>query len=591
MTKRKHSPRPPSGNTHRQRSPLRKKPEEKSRIRRFLGGLAWRMMTLVAVFLSGYLVWVDLTVRAKFGSQPWNQSSTATPASARLYARPLALGIGKRLSADEFVEELTLAGYHREERLNRPGSYHRDGQSFSVTRRPFTFWDGQQSPMDRIEVGFRGNRLESLRDHRGKRLVSVRIEPALIGHIYPSHREERVLLALDKFPPRLIDALIAVEDRAFHNHIGISPRAIVRAAYENFKSGATVQGGSTLTQQLVKNYFLAPERTIVRKFHEAVFALILEARYEKDQILVAYLNEIHLGQQGNRAIRGFGSAAYFYFHRPLAELRLSEFALLVGLARGASYYNPRRHPERARGRRDLVIDVMREWGYISEREAITANSEPLGITETPPAGTTPFPAFVELVRKQIAQDYQLKDLQSEGLRVFTTLDIRAQRKLEEAIKRRVFSLEWEKEMPPGQLQAAAIVSEIETGKILALAGGRDPGMPGFNRALHAIRPVGSVLKPAVYLTALEQSHTLTTLVPDDPIRIRQPNGDIWTPKNYDGKIHGDVPLITALANSYNLATVNLGMSIGLPKVLRTLKRLGVARQVPPYPSTLLGAAA
>nr|VFJ87797.1 MAG: penicillin-binding protein 1B [Candidatus Kentron sp. H]VFJ89515.1 MAG: penicillin-binding protein 1B [Candidatus Kentron sp. H]VFJ96203.1 MAG: penicillin-binding protein 1B [Candidatus Kentron sp. H] len=584
----KSRPNPP-----RQRLTSQKLPAKKSPLRRFLGGLAWRVALLVAVLLSGYLAWVDLSVRAKFDPR----DLTAIPEPARLYARPLELRVGKILTADAFDEELSLAGYHQEERLNRPGSYRREGRDFSVMRRPFGFWDGQRTPGDRIEVGFDDSRLKRLGDSRGRPLASARIEPALIGRIYPSHQEDRILLPLDRFPKRLIEALIAVEDRAFYRHFGISLRAIARAAYENFKSGATVQGGSTLTQQLVKNHFLGPERSLVRKFHEAAFSLFLEMRYEKDEILVAYLNEVYLGHQGRRSIRGFGSAAHFYFHRPLAELRLSEVALLVALARGASYYNPRGHPTRALDRRNLVIDVMAEWGYISEREAIAARSDPLGITETPPAGATPFPAFVGLVRRQIAEDYHLKDLRAEGLRVFTTLDIRAQRKLEGAIGKRLVALEWEKEMPMGQLQAAAVVSEIATGKVLALAGGRDPRMPGFNRALHAVRPVGSLIKPAIYLSALEPTlrkrsrYTLASPLSDHSIRLRGANGKVWTPGNYDGKTHGRVPLITALAKSYNLATVKLGMSLGLSKVLRALKRLGVERRMPPYPATLLGAGA
>lgn len=575
-----------------QRLPSRRR-DAKSPVRRFLNGLLWRVALLAGVFLSGYLVWVDITVRSGFDPGQW----TRIPAPARLYARPLELRPGGILTADAFQEELLLAGYHQEGRLNRPGSYHREEGHFSVIRRPFGFWDGQRIPGGRIEVDFGPNRLESLQDHRGKPIASARIEPALVGRIYPSHGEDRILLPLDRFPRKLIDALIAVEDRAFYSHFGISLRAIARAAYENFKSGSTVQGGSTLTQQLVKNYFLGPERSIARKIHEASFSLILEMRYKKDQILAAYLNEIYLGQQGSRAIRGFGSAAHFYFHRPLAELQLSEAALLVALARGASYYNPRRHPERALERRNLVIDVMREWGYISEWEAAAARSKPLGITPKPPPGTTPFPAFVELVRKQIARDYHFKDLRAEGLRVFTTLDVLAQRKLEHTLGRRLVSLEWEKETPVGQLQGAVVVSDIANGKILALAGGRDPGMPGFNRALHAVRPIGSLIKPAVYLTALEKVHgkpapyTLASLLPDEAVRLRGAHGKLWIPGNYDGKTHGQVPLVTALANSYNLATVNLGLSLGVPKVLRTLERLGVERRVPPYPSTLLGAGA
>nr|VFK12992.1 MAG: penicillin-binding protein 1B [Candidatus Kentron sp. LFY] len=553
--------------------------------KRFLKALGWRLAVFIVVFLAGYLAWVDLTIRAKFDGARW-----AEP--ARLYARPLELQAGKLLTADEFERELVLSGYHEEDRLNRPGSYRRNDRHFSVMKRSFAFWDGRD-PASRIEFRFRDGYLESLQDRRGNKLASARIEPALIGHIYPTHQEDRILVTAIEVPPRLIEALIAVEDRSFYRHFGISLRAIARAAYENIRPGGVMQGGSTLTQQLVKNYFLGPERSFLRKFHEMAFALFLEARYEKDKILSAYLNEVYLGQQGRHAIHGFGSAAYFYFNRPLTELRLSEVALLVALARGASYYNPRRHPKRALDRRDLVIDVMLEWGYISAREAAVARSQPLAVTENPPLGSTPFPAFVELVRKQIARDYHSKDLRSEGLRIFTTLDMRIQRKMEHAIAERLPLLERRAKIPSKRLQVASVVSEIENGKVLALVGGRNPKMLGFNRALDAVRPIGSLIKPAVYLTALEQhrKYTLASPLRDEPIRMRRPKGDVWIPKNYDKKSHGRVPLITALANSYNLATVRLGMALGISKVSGTIKRLGVKRPIRPYPSTLLGATA
>nr|VFK30067.1 MAG: penicillin-binding protein 1B [Candidatus Kentron sp. MB]VFK75036.1 MAG: penicillin-binding protein 1B [Candidatus Kentron sp. MB] len=556
-----------------------------NRFMRFIRALGWRLAMILVVFLAGYMTWVDLSIRAKFDGHRW-----AMP--ARIYARPLELHTGKPITADEFAQELDLAGYHKETRLNRPGSYRRDGQRFSVVKRSFAFWNGLD-PMRRIEFAFDNGHVKSLRDHRGNKITFARIEPALIGHIYPNHQEDRIPVTVSDVPPRLIEALIAVEDRYFYRHFGISLRAVARALYENLRSGGVTQGGSTLTQQLVKNYFLGPERSFSRKFHEMAFALLLEARYEKEEILGAYLNEIYLGQQGGHAIHGFGSAAYFYFNRPLTELRLSEIALLVALARGASYYNPRKHPKRTLDRRNLVIDVMLEWGYISEREATVARSEPLAVTQDPPLGSTPFPAFVELVRRQIARDYHQRDLRTEGLNIFTTLDMRIQRKMEHAIASRLPLLEQRAGIPSEQLQVASVVSDIQSGKILALVGGRKPRAVGFNRAVDAVRPIGSLIKPAVYLTALKQprKYTLATTLHDKPIRLRRPKGNIWTPKNYDGKIHGQVPLITALAKSYNLATVRLGMALGVPKVLRTIQRLGVKRRLPPYPSTLLGAAA
>ncbi len=393
----------------------------------------------------------------------------------------------------------------------------------------------------------------------------MRLEPALVGSIYPAHSEDRVLVRRAEIPDHLVQGLLAVEDRRFFEHAGVDIRGIARALLANLRAGETVQGGSTLTQQLVKNFILTPERSLSRKFNEAMMALIVEARYDKDEILEAYANEIFLGQEGARAIHGFGLAAYFYFNRPLRELRLHETALLVGLVKGASYYNPRRHPQRALQRRDLVIGQMQAQGFLTDQQAEAARQQPLGVSARGAAHGQRVPAFVDLVRRQLRRDYREEDLTSEGMRIFTTLDPWVQQQAAAVLGARLAKIEKSRGIGRGSLQGALIVAAAQNGEIQALIGDRDADYAGFNRALDAIRPIGSLVKPAVYLAALQRSekYTLTSLIDDRPVDLKMPNGQRWQPQNYDRKVHGSVMLHEALARSLNLATVNLGLEVGL----------------------------
>jgi penicillin-binding protein 1B len=391
----------------------------------------------------------------------------------------------------------------------------------------------------------------------------------------------------------LVAALLSVEDRDFEHHHGVSPRAIARALLANLRAGAVVQGGSTLTQQLAKGYFLSGDRTWWRKLNDAVIALILESHYGKADILQAYLNEVYLGQDGKRSIHGFGLAAHFYFGRDLKALRLPELAVLVAMVRGPSYYNPRRHPRRAIERRNLVIDQMQELAILSAAQAKRAKAAPLGVVAVS-GGSSRYPAFMDLVRRQLRRDYRDEDLRGEGLRIFTTLDPRIQRLAETALQKRIVRLERGQGRGGGRapLEGAVIVTAAQSGEALAVVGGRHRGRAGFNRALDAIRPVGSLIKPAVYLAALEQPrrYTLASPLLDEPVTIRSATGALWQPKNYDDKVHGRISLYEALVKSYNLATVRLGMDVGLDEVTDSLQRLGIERPLQAYPSLLLGAA-
>ena len=538
------------------------------------------MMCVAGVIaLSAYVAWLDFRIRDVFEGARW-----AVP--ARVFARPLELATGAALTADAVEAELVLAGYRRVRSAFRPASFERSGGRVRLVTREFRFADGAE-PSRSIAISVSRGRITAV-EVDGEARSRVRIDPAEIARVYPAHREDRVLLRLDDVPAAFLAILVEIEDRRFYRHLGIDPVAIVRAAWANLRAGGTVQGGSTLTQQLAKNFFLSSERTLTRKLNEALIAVLLEWRYSKRELLEGYLNEVFLGQRGAHAIHGFGRAAHFYFGRALADLDLDEMALLVGLVRGPSYYDPRRHPERAKQRRNRVIDRLEARGIAGPEAAARARSEPLGVIRRPPPASTRFPAFVDLVRRQLRRDYPSRVLRSEGLRIFTTLDPSVQRASESALAESIPILAGRSRIPPEALQAAVAVTDARSGEVLAVVGGRDPRRSGFNRALDAIRPVGSVVKPAVYLAALTQPQFhLASIVRDDPIKVDGPRGP-WRPRNHDGSTHGAVFLQDALVYSYNLATVRLGLDIGLERVSDTIRALGVSRPFATYPAILLG---
>ena len=551
-------------------------------------GYGWTSRLLALVFLGGvvggvYLLYLDHQVRLRFEGKRW-----AIP--ARVYGRPLEIYAGADLTPDQLVAELARLGYRKTRHPSLPASWSRDGGRFLIRTRPFDFWDGSE-PSHYFELRFSGNRPVSLKDGDGRSQAIVRLEAPEIGSLYPAHNEDRVLVSRKELPELLIQSLLAVEDRAFYTHHGMDPKAILRAIWANIRAGGVVQGGSTLTQQLVKNLYLTHERSLGRKLNEAAMALVLEARFSKDEILEAYANEIYLGQDGGRAIHGFGLASRFYFNRPLQELDLPRLALLVGMIRGPSLYDPWRNPQRAQARRDRVLSILTQQGVITESERESAVSAPLGVGDPLADHGTGNPAFLSLVRRQLYRDYREEDLTSEGLRIFTTLDPWIQQQAEQAVAERLTRLEKQHHLPAGKLEGAVVVASSDNGEILALVSGRRPGFAGFNRALDAIRPIGSLIKPVVYLAALMKPdrYTLASFVDDEPVSIRTPGGKVWTPKNYDNTTHGKVSLHEALAQSYNLATVHLGMELGLERVVGLLETLGVTRDVESVPALLLGA--
>ena len=544
-----------------------------------LAGLAGTLALVI------YAIPLDGKVREKFEGKRW-----ALP--ARVYARPLELYAGLPLSAEELVAELKRLDYRQVADPLRPGTFVRDQGDFLIRTRAFQFWDGAE-PERFLSLKISDGLISSLANAsgEGEEPALVRLDPVLIDSIYPSHNEDRVLVRASDLPPLLIDTLKVVEDRSFGTHIGVDPLAILRASIKNFQAGAVVEGGSTLTQQLVKNFYLSDERSLERKINEALMAILLEWRYSKEDILEAYANEIYLGQDGSRAIHGFGLASRFYFNRDMSELGVPETALLVALIKGPSYYDPRRHPERATERRNLVIDVMADQGVIDPALAADFKSLPLGVG---PKGGRPlgvYPAFTDLVRRQLKRDYREEDLRSEGLIIFTTLSPTIQGVAETAIRDRLPDLEKLRKFKPGTLEGAAVVVSAAQGEVLALVGSRETDYAGFNRALEAIRPIGSLVKPMIYIEALNQpeKYNIASPLNDSGVSLATGDGKRWEPHNYDNKTHGQVPLWQALAKSYNLATVNLGLELGLDRVIKRFQDLGVQRKIDKVPAILLGA--
>lgn len=530
-----------------------------------------------------YLGYQDYLVRAQFEGKRW-----ALP--ARVYAGPVEVFAGANLDAEQFAWLLEELKFRNDRELSSQGAYFRTRNEIVFRTREFKFWD-KVEPTRQVRVRFAGRQTISLEDmEKGRSLPLLRMEPIQIGSFYPALKEDRVLIKLKQAPDLLLKALFSIEDRDFHAHHGVSMRGILRAVLANIRAGGIVQGGSTLTQQLVKNFFLTSERTWWRKLNEIVMALILEARYSKDEILEAYLNEIYLGQDGARAIHGFGLASRYYFSRSIDELELHHIALLVSLVRGPSYYDPFKWPDKARKRRDLVLGEMAEQGYIAAKDAAAAKANRLDVVDNPHQAISRYPAFLDLVRRQLQQEYRPEDLTSEGLRIFTTLDVNVQRHLEESASAILKKLDTQTRST--QLETAAIMTRRATGEISALMGSRDPEASGFNRALDAERQIGSLYKPVVYLTALEnpQEYTLVTPLQDTAIRLKIPGSGAWVPKNYDNREHGAVPLHRALAHSYNLATVRLGLDVGVAHTAKTLQKLGVEKPVELVPSLLLGTA-
>ncbi|MFK3662981.1 bifunctional glycosyl transferase/transpeptidase [Scandinavium sp. NPDC088450] len=555
-----------------------KKPKGK---RRWLWLLV-KIGIVFAVLLAIYGVYLDQKIRNRIDGKVWQLP-------AAVYGRMVNLEPDMPVSKNEMVRLLTASQYRQVTAMTRPGEFTVQANSIEMIRRPFDFPDSKEGQV-RARLTFDGDHLDSITNMDNNRQFGFfRLDPRLITMMSSPNGEQRLFVPRSGFPDLLIDTLIATEDRHFYEHDGISFYSMGRAVLANLVAGRTVQGASTLTQQLVKNLFLSSERSYWRKANEAYMALIMDARYSKDRILELYMNEVYLGQSGDNEIRGFPLASLYYFGRPVEELSLDQQALLVGMVKGASIYNPWRNPKLALERRNLVLRLLQQQKVIDQELYDMLSARPLGVQ--PRGGViSPQPAFMQMVRQELQAKLgdKVKDL--SGVKIFTTFDSVAQDAAEKAATDGIPALKKQRKL--SDLETAMVIVDRNTGEVRAMVGGAEPQFAGYNRAMQARRSIGSLAKPATYLTALSQANTyrLNTWIADAPVTIRLSNGQTWSPQNDDKRFSGQVMLVDALTRSMNVPTVNLGMALGLPAVTDTWEKLGAPKdQLHAVPAMLLGA--
>lgn len=546
---------------------------------RFLFKTLAKLALIVLVVLGFYTIYLDSMLTKRFASERYE-------ASAIVYARPLTLEPIKPLRPAQLIAELQQLRYRESASLSSSGTYRQVGQAVEIHRRPFDFPSGP-AMAQRARVYFADGyvtNIESLPD--GRMLGRFEIDPLVLGQITGANGEDRMLVGLERLPNLLIETLLLVEDRDFYHHAGVSLSSIGRAAMANLVAMDTVQGGSTLTQQLVKNLYLTREQTLWRKANEALMALIIDFRFSKNEILESYFNEIYFGQDGGRAIHGIGLASRYYFGKQVEELTAADIALLVGIIKGPSYYNPHRYPERVAARRDMILQLMYGQDLISQATYLAAIEQQLVEPKNAQAGRTWAPHYLERVKTELGQLQIPKDWSKHGLRVFTYLNPIAQQAAERSISEQLARLSKDE-----QLQAATVIADHQQASIISMVGDRDRNQVGFNRATTAMRQVGSLIKPTIYAMALEQPATyrLGTVLQDEPIEWQEADGDIWRPENYDKEFVGPIMLYDALAQSRNLPAVRLGMEIGLPAVVERLRSSGIDTPIQAVPALSLGA--
>jgi penicillin-binding protein 1B len=581
----------------RRRGSDRAAPPRRPRSRR---ALRWLLVGagFAAGFLAGAeLVRLDRIVTARFEGPRFRVPSRVLSAPTILYPGLDWQRIGLR-------ELLGRLGYREEPagalraRALPPGTGVWSRNDARIHLRGFEH-PTRPEPARDVRLRFEGSRIESLEDAgTGRSLGAVLLEPELVGAYYGPDREQRDLVRLADLPPHLVHAVLAVEDQRFQTHHGIDFRRIIGALMANLRAGAIREGGSTLTQQLAKNFFLTPDRTLRRKLEEAAIALLIEARYDKPEILEAYLNEIYLGQRGSTEVHGVGEASRLYFGKPARELGLAEAALIAAIIKSPNGTSPFREPERALARRNLVLDLMREQGRIDDAAWRAASAEPLRLARrTTELREARF--FLDALRRQLPEVYDNETLTAEGLRIYSTLDLRLQRLAAEVLAEGIEDLE--KRFPKlrrtadsEKLQGCLVALRPQTGEVLALVGGRSYGVSQFDRCTQARRPAGSAFKPFVYAAALEPRGgrpeiTLVSRLEDTPLRLQQPSGP-WEPANFDKEFHGSVGVRQAVERSLNVATARLALDVGIERVADVARRLGITSPLPLVPSLALGVA-
>lgn len=566
--------------TRKKSSKKVKKNKKRSLWRRFLSLLFKLFLVFVAVAVI-YGIYLDQQIKERIDGNVWELP-------AAVYGQIIDLEPDSEYSLSDVVTMLNGAQYRQQDtKATRPGEFIVSNDAIEIYRRPFTFPDGEEKAF-RVKITFYDNRIDRITNlDTGRDFGLLKIDPKLITMMHSPNGEQRLFVPLKSFPDSLIKTLVATEDKRFYDHHGVSLYSIGRAIYVNLTTGRT-EGGSTLTQQTVKNLFLTNERSLSRKIREAYMAIILDARYSKERILELYLNEVYFGQAGSEEIHGFPLASLYYFGRPVNELTLDQQAVLVGMVKGASLYNPWTQPKQVLDRRNVVLKLTEQQGIIDDELYNLLSQRPLSVL--PKGGViSPQPAFMQVVRSELRKQLGDKADHLSGMKIFTTFDPVAQAAAEQSVTNQIEKL---RKSTNKDLQTAMVIVSRETGEIRAIIGSAEPRYPGYNRAWLTRRAIGSLAKPSTYLTALGQPDRfqLNTWLDDSPLSIKLDNGSYWQPKNYDRKFRDRVMLVDALALSLNVPTVNLGMALGLDATKNTLQALGVpGDRITNLPSRLLGA--
>ncbi len=536
-------------------------------------------------------------------------------------------------SIDYLLKKLARLGYEEtEQNFVKPSLIGQYSRAFNPLEQAGILWIylqgfhypyAHRSPY-RVEISMRERRIESIRNDSGEDLPSFDLRPELINELYGDDDEARKLVSLVDMPDMLIKAFLAVEDKRFYKHWGVDMQGVMRALVRNLWDG-TLQGGSTITQQLTRNIYLSREKRILRKIKEALLAVRIEKAFSKDEILERYLNLINLGRYGSREVLGVQEAANSYFGKPVWDLEIQECATLAGIPKSPTLYSPIRHPNESKERRNLVLRLMMDGGYITQEDYDVSVAKPL-VVEVPKNKQGREAAhFLEFVRQQLEDMDNLKDgLYTQGLKVYTTIDMSMQEVAERAVSEHLRSLDKgfpnlpeydvNKNNPNGidpienYLQAGFIAIEPQTGTIKALVGGRDyyitPQKINFyNRATQALRQAGSAFKPIVFGAMFNLPFPLATpatLIRDEAWFAESEPGKRWTPRNYKGRFYGDVTLRTVLERSINVATaklMNCSQTVklndrkdGIDRTISLARLLGIKSYLPPYPSLSLGSA-
>jgi len=505
---------------------------------------------------------------------------------AKVYARPLELAEGGKINVDVLKKELEILSYELTKGIpDTPGEFSQSQQSVNIFIRGF----GSQEPgLYRLKI--ENDKIDSIKRKDGISIDLIQLEPLSIGGMFPSHLQDRILLNFSQVPKDLEEMILVVEDRNFYSHKGISLRSIMRAFIKNTRALGIEEGGSTITQQLAKSLFFSPEQTIRRKIKEAIAALLIEMHYSKQEILLAYINDVFIAQSGRRAIHGFGLASQFFFGTDLKNLSLDQKALLVGMLKGPSLYSPINNPDRAKTRRDLVLSLIKNDSLITEEEYLDLKGKSLKVIPPSFKSLSKYPAFNDIVILDLRKNFDDSDLRTKGLKIITNLDPVVQDYLEESIKDTKLKLKRRYGSQLNGLEGAGIVIDSFSGEVVAAIGSTKPNNYGFNRAINAVRPIGSLVKPFIYLSALQHytKYNLSTLLDDSKLSVSLPGSKLWEPNNFDKKFHGNVPLHVALSESYNVATTRLGMDLGYSVVQETFTKLGIEKKIPKYPSIFVG---